>query len=143
MDAMARSRGAKCPQSSWSCDAIDGQPVSALEPPDRPLGARSEVAVDDESRSALRKQELSHGDIPAETPSPHRSTAEPWSSKRPEGVPRRRAESAVNIQAGSPLELPQTARRHRPVDPVDRPEVQATGAKRDLKARHLRPHRSR
>jgi hypothetical protein len=80
--------------------------VTSLEPPNRPLGRKSEVPVEHESRLALCKQELSHGDIPAETPSAQRSTAESRSSKRSESVSCRRAELAVNLQAGFPLEPP-------------------------------------
>jgi hypothetical protein len=72
-----------------------------------------------------------------------RSPAEVGPPERSEGVAGHGADSPVNIQTGFALKSPQTTCRGRPVNAVDRRQVQAVRAQRNLKPSNLRPRRRR
>ncbi len=144
VDRPARSPGRMIPErergeSLRPRDAVCGEPVPALERPDRRDEARAEVAVERTAILAgLQEQELEHRDVEAEITRSDRPRPEARAAERPERVAGAGADPPGRREPGSLLGLHDRGARLRPDDPVDPAAVEPVRAQRDLYARLLR-----
>jgi hypothetical protein len=85
-------------------DAVDRDLSRTLKVTECARGPSVEVPADRHELTAPRKQELQNGDIPADEATMHRPLSEERSSEGAEGTSRRAPGSAVDVEAGAPLE---------------------------------------
>ena len=111
----------------------------ALEPPNSPRGARSESTVEPPRAEPMTpKQELEHADVVAGHGWPDDPCAEERPAEPAEGGSRAWAGETVDREVPTALERAHGVPGLRPLDPVDRPVVDAALAQGDLQSRDLR-----
>ena len=86
----------------------------------------------------LVQEELQHGDVPAELAARERSRAEERRAERAELAARLQVGDARDVQPVDALERAHRGDGLRPDDRVDRPEIEALRAQRDLEPCVLR-----